>query len=120
MNEMRRLLEENGDDPATALLRSARADRAPAASKARALAALGLEPARPAKAREIPATDIAAPRITTATQPRTPEPRLPRAERVGAKRTAQVPRHMLFQSVLGPTGKPSGFFQKGKPGAALN
>ncbi|MDI3285839.1 TonB family protein [Polyangium sp. 15x6] len=116
---MRRLLEENGDDAATSLLRSARPDRAPAASRARALAALGIEPSRAAKPQEISAREIVAPRMTTAQRPQTSEPRPARTAMAGAKRSAQATPHMLFQSVLGPTGRPVGFFQKGRLGAAL-
>ncbi|MDI1443462.1 energy transducer TonB [Polyangium sp. 6x1] len=119
MSEVRRLLDENGDDAATALLRSARSDRAPAASKARALAALGIEPARVAKAQEIPAQAVHAPRTATAARPERPEPRPARVAMAGAKRSAQAAPHVLFQSVLGPTGKPVGFFQKGRLGAGL-
>ncbi|MDI1428772.1 TonB family protein [Polyangium sorediatum] len=116
---MRRLLDEKGDDAATALLRSARADRAPAGSKARTLAALGIEPARVAKAHEIPARENNRPRLATPMQPERPEPRPVRAAMAGAKRSAQATPHILFQSVLGPTGKPVGFFQKGRLGAGL-
>ncbi|MDI1484293.1 energy transducer TonB [Polyangium sp. y55x31] len=116
---MRRLLEENGDDAATSLLLAARADRAPAASKARALAALGIEPSQAAKAQEIPARDIAVPRIPATLRPQRPEPRPARTGMGGVRKSAQTTPHMLFQSVLGPTGKPVGFFQKGRLGAAL-
>lgn len=97
MSEMRRLLDEKGDDPATALLRSARADRAPSASKARALAALGIEPVRAAKAVNVPA----------------------RALSSNTRRATQEAPRALFQSVLGPTGKQAGRFQDIRNGAAL-
>ena len=118
---MRRLLEENGDDPGAALLRSARVDRAPAGSKARALAALGLEPARAAKPAEVPARarEMDTPRITTALRPPRPELRPARAGTAPARRSAQTTPHVLFQSVLGPAGKPIGVFQRGRLGAAL-
>ncbi|MRG96325.1 energy transducer TonB [Polyangium spumosum] len=97
MSEMRRLLDEKGDDPATALLASARADRAPAASKARALAALGIEPVRAARAAVVPARALSA----------------------NTRRATQAAPRALFQSVLGPTGRQAGRFQDIRNGAAL-
>lgn len=76
MSEMRRLLDENGSDAATRLLRSATFDRAPAHGKASVLAALGLEEA-----------PFAAP-------PKSVRPR----------RSARPSPAPLFQSVLGPMG----------------
>ncbi len=117
MSDMRRLLEEKGDDAATALLRSARVDRAPAGSKARALAALGIENSRTAKAREIPALEVGVARHVM--PPRRQAPRQVRAAMARSKRPAEATPHLLFQSVLGPTGRPIGVFQKGRLGVAL-
>jgi TonB family protein len=87
------MLDEGGDAPAIALLRAARADRAPEGAKARAMAALGLDALR--------APAVGASRSA------------PRA--AASKRVA---RPALFQSVLAPSGRQDGFLGTGRLGTA--